>query len=276
MALSSGARCGRGKRRAYPRPRQQRNGWPLERGDGVSFCQLTSRIPHARSSVAVAMREAGAAARSAAARVAAWLGALAARAAPLCAIAPCADRDSWYGAPGPDSQEDALTEELFTKARPAREPRRCDAAGFAACAWLAARILTPPRAQLLEHSPDMFLFGNGNTCEYESKSLTRALGHSLIGCVEGFAAGSCELLTRLRRSPVMLANVHPDDHEAMGEGVARARAAAAVHAARSPLTPALQWSRDARRRAWPPASRYPPAAPSTSCLATHARCFGLR
>lgn len=167
------------------------------------------------------MRAAGAAARSAAARAAAWLSALAARAAPLCVVAPCADRDSWCGAPGSqaDSQEDALTEELFTKARPAREPRRCDAAGSA----LAARILTPPRAQLLEHSPDMFVFGNGNTCEYESKSLTRTLGHSLVGC-EGFAAGSCDLLTRRRNRPVMLANVHPDDREALGAGVARARA----------------------------------------------------
>jgi hypothetical protein len=55
----------------------------------------------------------------------------------------------------------------------------------------APRILTPPRAQLMEHSPDMFVFGNGNTCEYESKSLTRTLGHSLVGCA-GLAPAACE------------------------------------------------------------------------------------
>jgi hypothetical protein len=29
----------------------------------------------------------------------------------------------------------------------------------------------------------MFLFGNGNVCEHESPSLSRLLGHSLVGCV---------------------------------------------------------------------------------------------
>jgi hypothetical protein len=43
----------------------------------------------------------------------------------------------------------------------------------------------------MEHSPDMFVFGNGNTCEYESKSLTRTLGHSLVGCA-GLAPAACE------------------------------------------------------------------------------------
>ena len=28
----------------------------------------------------------------------------------------------------------------------------------------------------------MFLFGNGNECEYESRNIAPKLGHSLIGC----------------------------------------------------------------------------------------------
>jgi hypothetical protein len=73
----------------------------------------------------------------------------------------------------------------------------------------------------------MFVFGNGNTCEYESKSLTRTLGHSLVGCA-ACAGGCLRALTRRRNRPVLLANVHPDDREALGAGVARARAAARV------------------------------------------------
>ena len=77
------------------------------------------------------------------------------------------------------------------------------------------------RAQLLEHSPDMFLFGNGNVCEHESPSIPRILGYSLVGCVVlalGARLRRASALRRRSRRPVMMANVHPEDREALAAG----------------------------------------------------------
>jgi hypothetical protein len=43
-----------------------------------------------------------------------------------------------------------------------------------------AALLLPH--QLLEHSQDIFLIGNANTIEYESASVQRTFGRSMLGC----------------------------------------------------------------------------------------------
>ena len=42
---------------------------------------------------------------------------------------------------------------------------------------------TAPRVprQLLEHAPDMFLFGKGHETEFESATVQSTFGHSLLG-----------------------------------------------------------------------------------------------
>jgi hypothetical protein len=120
----------------------------------------------------------------------------------------------------PDAQDEAVTEELFAKvrgvfsaqcARAAGAAERCccitaacghsSRAPLTACAGSSGQcgaLCAPPRnahvkaspltggslhcAQLLEHSQDMFIFGNGNVCEFESASIRRRLGHTLVGC----------------------------------------------------------------------------------------------
>ena len=46
-----------------------------------------------------------------------------------------------------------------------------------------AAALRPCCPQLLEHSQDLFIIGEGARCLYESASVRRTLGYSLIGCV---------------------------------------------------------------------------------------------
>ena len=51
--------------------------------------------------------------------------------------------------------------------------------------------------QLLAHSKDLFILGNANECEYESESVRKLLGYSMLG-------------------PVQWLTVHPDDREMHG------------------------------------------------------------
>jgi hypothetical protein len=57
----------------------------------------------------------------------------------------------------------------------ARHERRCARARSAH----ASRVHSP---QLLEHSQDLFMMGNGNDCDFESASVQRLLGYSHLGC----------------------------------------------------------------------------------------------
>ena len=65
------------------------------------------------------------------------------------------------------------------------------------------RILRRSRAarlQLLAHSQDLFILGNANECEYESESVRRLLGYSMLGCARSVRASWSNALTRSRQA----------------------------------------------------------------------------
>ena len=69
-----------------------------------------------------------------------------------------------------------------------------------------AAALRPRCPQLLEHSQDLFIIGEGARCFYESASVRRTLGYSLIGCarhseLKAFRAGAACQLMRMRPDP---------------------------------------------------------------------------
>ena len=97
---------------------------------------------------------------------------------------------------GPDAAADMcppqrteLAVELLAKARRAsgalaRAAARVPA-GLAVLTGLCdavGRACTARAAKLLEHSSDLFLFGRDNENEFESASVKRVLGRSLLGC----------------------------------------------------------------------------------------------
>ncbi len=83
------------------------------------------------------------------------------------------------------------------------------------------------RAQLLAHSTDMFMLGNGNVCEFESASMQRVLGYSMLGCAPRgatHAALPAACVTRAcAHRPLQYHAVHPDDREAHGVGAGATR-----------------------------------------------------
>ena len=101
---------------------------------------------------------------------------------------------------------------------------------------LSSRALTHAQLfQLLAHSQDLFILGNANECEYESESVRKLLGYSMLGCAlraqrrlnrahalaHAFAhalahAFAHALAHAFARRPVQFLTVHPDDRERHG------------------------------------------------------------
>ena len=73
---------------------------------------------------------------------------------------------------------------------------------------LDAEKVAPVPAQLLQSSDDLFLMGSGNDIDFESPSVPRALGYSLIGCVCAAYAGGTSQHAALTRAAWAQAHPH--------------------------------------------------------------------
>jgi hypothetical protein len=80
-------------------------------------------------------------------------------------------------------------------------PHRCEG-------LRCARSHALPCGQLLEHSTDLYMFGNTEATEFESASVQRLLGYSQVGCVarQGTRSTILRSLSALRTQPCEVAD----------------------------------------------------------------------